>query len=101
VVTDNLLIRLLFFLLALVIIFIVYAQGFSFGIYLVGAIPILFSELINPQAFYLSLNKMKFFNVANLIGRSLGVGLVWYCCVLGSGTTMGPLTAGCCRLISF
>jgi O-antigen/teichoic acid export membrane protein len=78
VVTDNLLVRLLFFLLALLIIFIVYAQGLSFGLYLVGAIPILFSELINPQAFYLSLNKMQFFNVANLIGRSVGVGLVWY-----------------------
>ncbi len=78
VVTDNLMVRLLFFLLALVIIFIVYAQGFSFGVYLVGAIPILFSELINPQAFYLSLNKMQFFNVANLIGRSVGVALVWY-----------------------
>ena len=75
-VTDNLLVRLLFFLLSLVIIFIVYSQGFSFGVYLVGAIPILFSELINPQAFYLSLNKMQFFNVANLIGRSVGVGLV-------------------------
>ncbi len=78
VVTDNLLLRLLFFLLALVIIFIAYAQGFSFGVYLVGTIPILFSELINPQAFYLSLNKMQFFNLANLIGRSVGVGLVWY-----------------------
>ncbi len=78
VVTDNLLVRLLFFFLALVIIFIVYIQGFSFGIYLVGAVPILFSELINPQAFYLSLNKMQYFNVANLIGRSVGVGLVWY-----------------------
>jgi O-antigen/teichoic acid export membrane protein len=78
VVTDNLLVRLLFFLLSLVIIFIVYSRGFSFGVYLVGAIPILFSELINPQAFYLSLNKMQFFNVANLIGRTVGVGLVWY-----------------------
>jgi O-antigen/teichoic acid export membrane protein len=78
VVTDNLIVRLLFFLLASIIIAIVYTQGFSFGIYLVGAIPILFSEFINPQAFYLSLNKMQFFNVANLIGRSVGVALVWY-----------------------
>jgi O-antigen/teichoic acid export membrane protein len=53
-------------------------MNFSFAIYLVGAIPILFSELLNPQAFYLSLNKMQFFNAANLIGRSLGVGLVWF-----------------------
>ena len=78
VVTDNLVIRSLFFVLLVSVILLVYAMNFSFAIYLVGAIPILFSELLNPQAFYLSLNKMQFFNVANLIGRSLGVGLVWY-----------------------
>lgn len=78
VVTDNLMVRFLFFIVAVLIIFIVYAFDFSFAVYLIGAIPILFSELINPQAFYLSLNKMQFFNIANLVGRSLGVGLVWY-----------------------
>jgi O-antigen/teichoic acid export membrane protein len=78
VVTDNLSVRLLFFLVAVLVILIVYFMGVPFGIYLLGAIPILFSELINPQAFYLSLNKMQFFNLANLVGRSLGVGLVWY-----------------------
>ena len=78
VVTDNLVVRLFFFLIAILVILLVYAQGISFSVYLIGAIPILFSELINPQAFYLSLNKMQFFNVANLFGRSVGVGLVWY-----------------------
>ena len=78
VVTDNLVIRSLFFVLLVSVILLVYAMNFSFAIYLVGAIPILFSELLNPQAFYLSLNKMQFFNAANLIGRSLGVGLVWF-----------------------
>lgn len=78
VVTDNLVVRLLFFLIAILVILLVYAQGVYFSVYLIGAIPILFSELINPQAFYLSLNKMQFFNVANFIGRSVGVGLVWY-----------------------
>jgi O-antigen/teichoic acid export membrane protein len=78
VVTDNLSVRLLFFLVIVVTLLVVYALGIPFSIYLIGAIPILFSELINPQAFYLSLNKMQFFNLANLIGRSLGVGLVWY-----------------------
>jgi O-antigen/teichoic acid export membrane protein len=78
VVTDNITIRLFVFLIAILVIGIVYALGIPFSIYLIGTIPILFSELINPQAFYLSLNKMQFFNVANLIGRSVGVGLVWY-----------------------
>ena len=78
VVTDNLVIRSLFFVLIVCVILLVYAMNFSFAIYLIGAIPILFSELLNPQAFYLSLNKMQFFNAANLIGRSLGVGLVWF-----------------------
>lgn len=78
VVTDNLTIRLIFFLVSIIVILIVYALDIPFSIYLIGAIPILFSELINPQAFYLSLNKMQFFNLANLIGRSVGVGLVWY-----------------------
>ena len=78
IVTDNITIRLFFFLISVLVIGIVYALDISFSIYLIGAIPILFSELINPQAFYLSLNKMQFFNLANLIGRSLGVGLVWY-----------------------
>ncbi len=77
VVTDNLIVRFFFLITAVVIIFIVYAFDFSFAIYLIGTIPILFSEFINPQAFYLSLNKMQFFNIANLIGRSLGVVLVW------------------------
>jgi O-antigen/teichoic acid export membrane protein len=77
-VTDNLSVRLLFFVVIVAAILIVSAVGIPFSIYLIGAIPILFSELINPQAFYLSLNKMQFFNIANLIGRSVGVGLVWY-----------------------
>jgi hypothetical protein len=58
VVTDNLSVRLLFFLVIVVAILILYALGVSFSIYLIATIPILFSELINPQAFYLSLNKM-------------------------------------------
>lgn len=78
VVTDNITIRLFFFLIAILVVGIVYALEIPFSVYLIATIPILFSELINPQAFYLSLNKMQFFNAANLIGRSLGVGLVWY-----------------------
>jgi O-antigen/teichoic acid export membrane protein len=78
VVTDNLVLRSLFFVLIVLMMLLVYLMDFSFAIYLIGTIPILFSELINPQAFYLSLNKMQFFNIANLIGRSVGVGLVWY-----------------------
>ena len=78
VATDNLMVRFLFFILAVLIILLVYAFDFSFAIYLIGTIPILFSELINPQAFYLSLNKMQFFNIANLVGRSFGVVVVWY-----------------------
>lgn len=78
VVTDNLVVRSLFFVLIVLLMLLVYVLNFSFAIYLIGAIPILFSELINPQAFYLSLNKMQFFNIANLIGRSVGVALVWF-----------------------
>ena len=78
VVTDNLVVRSLFFVLIVFLMLLVYSMNFSFAIYMIGTIPILLSELINPQAFYLSLNQMKFFNIANLIGRSVGVGLVWY-----------------------
>lgn len=84
-VTDHLSIRFLFFTLISLIILVVfnlqpttYNPQPSFNYYLLGIIPILFSELINPQAFYLSVDKMQFFNLANLIGRSAGVFYTWY-----------------------
>jgi PST family polysaccharide transporter len=44
----------------------------EFGIYLIGIIPLLMAEAINPYVIYLSLNKLSYLNVANLLGRLLG-----------------------------
>jgi O-antigen/teichoic acid export membrane protein len=50
---------------------------FSISPYLVGIIPILLAEVINPYAFLLSQNRLRSFNLVNLLMRILALLLVW------------------------
>ena len=50
----------------------------EFGLYLIGIIPLLVAEAINPYVIYLSLDKLGYLNIANLIGRVLGFVAVFF-----------------------
>ena len=50
----------------------------EFGLYLIGIIPLLIAEAINPYVIYLSLDKLGYLNIANLIGRVLGFLAVFF-----------------------
>jgi polysaccharide transporter, PST family len=71
-------IRLLFFVASLLIIIGVYCWHKEFGLYLVGIIPLLFSEVINPYVLCLSANNLQSLSVLNLLGRFLGLALVYF-----------------------
>jgi PST family polysaccharide transporter len=71
-------VRLLFFVASLLIIVGVYCWQKDFGLYLVGIIPLLFSEVINPYVLCLSANKLQSLSLLNFLGRLLGLALVYF-----------------------
>lgn len=76
-ISGNMLIRLLAFAAISTVIWLIYLSGWSFGIYLLCIIPLLFSEVLNPHPFLLSIGKIRYFNYANLLSRSIALLLIW------------------------
>lgn len=74
---DIFFIRLVFFILFVLVALILYAINFSFAIFLVGIIPLLFAEVLNPYLFYLGSEKLQYYNIANLLSRTLSLYLVY------------------------
>ena len=74
---DIFFIRLVFFIFFILVTFILYAINFSFSIFLVGIIPLLFAEVLNPYVFYLGSEKLQYYNIANLLSRALSLFLVY------------------------
>jgi PST family polysaccharide transporter len=70
---DVFFIRLIFFILFFLVTLILYAINFSFSIFLVGIIPLLFAEVLNPYVFYLGSEKLQYYNIANLLSRALSL----------------------------
>lgn len=74
---DIFFIRLVFFILFVLVALILYAINFSFAIFLVGIIPLLFAEVLNPYVFYLGSEKLQYYNIANLLSRTLSLYIVY------------------------
>ncbi|NBY24187.1 MAG: hypothetical protein EBQ65_00255 [Chitinophagaceae bacterium] len=71
-------VRLLFFLISIFIILLVYTISYDFGIYLIGTIPLLLAELLNPYVLCLTRNQLRWFSFLNLAGRLLGFIFVYF-----------------------
>jgi O-antigen/teichoic acid export membrane protein len=76
-ISGNMVIRLLAFAIVSTVIGLIHLSDWPFGIYLLCIVPLLFSEVLNPHAFLLSLGKIKYFNYVNLLSRSLALLLIW------------------------
>jgi O-antigen/teichoic acid export membrane protein len=74
---DIFFIRLVFFIIFVTISFILYANHFAFSVFLIGIIPLLFAEVLNPYIFYLGSEKLQYYNIANLLSRLLSLFLVY------------------------
>ncbi len=74
---DIFFIRLMFFIFFFLVTLFLYAINFSFSIFLVGIIPLLFAEVLNPYVFYLGSEKLQYYNIANLLSRALSLFLVY------------------------
>jgi len=74
---DIFFIRLVFFIFFFLVTLFLYAINFSFSIFLVGIIPLLFAEVLNPYVFYLGSEKLQYYNIANLLSRALSLFLVY------------------------
>lgn len=70
---DLFFIRLMFFIFFFLVTLILYATNFSFSIFLVGVIPLLLAEVLNPYVFYLGSEKLQYYNIANLLSRALSL----------------------------
>lgn len=74
---DVFFIRLMFFILFLIVALILYAINFPFSIFIIGIIPLLFAEVLNPYVFYLGSEKLQYYNIANLLSRALSLFMVY------------------------
>ena len=71
-------VRLLLFILSLGFIFFWYAVEKEMGVFLLGIVPILFSEVINPYVVCISRNKLQALSLVSLLGRITGLALVYF-----------------------
>lgn len=74
---DIFFIRLMFFIFFVLVALILYNINFSFAIFLIGIIPLLFAEVLNPYVFFLGTEKLQYYNVANLLSRALSLLMVY------------------------
>lgn len=71
-------VRVLLFVLLLGFIFFWYAVEKEMGVFLLGIVPILFSEVINPYVVCISRNKLQALSLVSLLGRITGLALVYF-----------------------
>jgi O-antigen/teichoic acid export membrane protein len=76
--SEILYVRLLLFVLSLGFIFFWYAVEKEMGVFLLGIVPILFSEVINPYVVCISRNKLQALSLVSLLGRITGLALVYF-----------------------
>ena len=72
-------IRLFFFLMYLLVALFFYFLKIPFALFLIGIIPLILAEVINPYVFFLGLEQLKYYNLANLFSRLAALVLVYYC----------------------
>lgn len=71
-------IRFMFFVLYLVVAIGSYLLHFSFSVFLFGISSLVFSEVINPYIYFLGLEQLKYYNIANLFSRVISFFLIFH-----------------------
>ncbi len=76
--SNTLWIRIFIFLVCLLLLFGLQGFDVPYYSYIVFSIPIVLSEVFNPLSFFLGTEKLKLFNITNLIFNILSVLLLWF-----------------------
>jgi O-antigen/teichoic acid export membrane protein len=71
-------IRFIFFVLYLGVAIGSYLLHFSFSVFLLGISALVFSEVINPYIYFLGLEQLKYYNLANLFSRVISFFLIFH-----------------------
>jgi len=71
-------IRFMFFVLYLGVAIGSFLLHFSFSIFLLGISALVFSEVINPYIYFLGLEQLKYYNLANLFSRVISFFLIFH-----------------------
>lgn len=71
-------IRLIFFFVFVVGVFSLFFFDIPSVLFLMGIIPLVFAEVINPYVYFLGLEELKYYNLANLFARVAALVLVYY-----------------------
>jgi hypothetical protein len=71
-------VRIILFFVSITAIFLFYALQKEMGLYLIGIIPLLLSEIFNPYILCLSRNQLQWLSILNVLGRFVGVSLVYF-----------------------
>ncbi len=68
---NTLSLRLLAFALFILALFILQAAGLFYSRFVMFSLPVVFAEVVNPLCFFIGVEKLKIFNVYNLIGNAV------------------------------
>ena len=71
-------IRFMFFVLYLLVAMATYLLHFPFSVFLLGISALVFSEVINPYIYFLGLEQLKYYNLANLFSRVISFFLIFH-----------------------
>jgi len=73
---TTLLLRLIIFLIFLVAIFILQVTGLFYSKFVWFSMPVVLAEVFNPLCFYIGVEKLKTFNIYNLISNVAALGAI-------------------------
>ena len=76
VLNNTLWIRILIFFAYSIFVFILFWANIRYYTYIVLSIPLVLAEVLNPLFFYLGIEKLKLYNIANLISKVLIIALI-------------------------
>lgn len=99
VVNNTLWIRVLIFSLFILVLFFLQWTGIRYYTYIVLSVPIVLAEVLNPLFYFLGTEKLKLYNVANLISKVVIILMViifikgpkdseWVNFIMGSASTI-------------
>jgi len=70
---NTLWIRLLFFIAYILVVYIMQWFNIKYYLFILYAIPLVLSEVLNPLFFFIGIEKLKFYNISNLASKVLSI----------------------------
>ena len=77
-ISEVLLIRLFLFLGVAIFFLLFYWSGIDFALFLLGTLPILLAEVLNPYMVCIGADRLRILSILNFFGRLLGLLFVYY-----------------------